>query len=393
MKVFALGGAGQFGKAVARKLIAADIVSEIVIAGRNLEAARSTAIELGVKASAVQVDLFDERQLASLAEGYDVMVNTAGPERMVVLPALRAAIKAGVNYCDICANGPTTERALDLDAAAKKAGMTALMGIGEDPGLSNLLMMHAAHQLDQVEDLRFCIFFVVGLYGAGPKRVLAEMRKSGRSDANWQNIMSLAGPRVRLYRNGHWLDVNPVEDAVCVELPQGYKVTAYPIGVSEPITVPRALPNVRSVSVLASLHPPELNELWCELGARVDRGELDESAAAVKLYEYMASQPERSIAAPKGYELGWIVWADAVGVRRNRRMRYRCWPDGDWFSTVGPVTVAALKLLRGEIRNKGVLSPESCLDPMPFFSEVAGHATAKPRNGKLLNESFEELTQ
>ncbi len=39
----------------------------------------------------------------------------------------------------------------------------------------------------------------------------------------------------------------------------------------------------------------------------------------------------------------------------------------------------------------GVLSPESCLDPMSFFAEVAQYATVKPTGGKLLEESFEVL--
>jgi len=391
VKVFALGGTGQFGKAVARRLTASKIVSEVVIAGRNIDAARSIAEQLGTKATSAQVDVLDEKKLGTLLEGCDLVVNTAGPERKVVLPAIRAAIEARVNYCDICANGRTAEEALSLDAAAKRADMTALVGIGEDPGLSNLMMMHAAQQLDVVEDIRFCILFVVGLYGGGPEPQLAEIRKAGRSDANWQNIMGLAGPQVRLYRHGHWLEVNPIKDGVSVELPNGSTVTAYPIGVSEPITLPRTLRGVKSVSVLASLHPPELNEIWCELGDLVHKGELDDSEAAVKLFEYLASLPRDSIKAPKGCEGGWVVWTEAVGTKRGQRVQYKCWPEGNWFSTVGPVTVSALKLLRGEVDKKGVVSPESCLDPMAFFAEVAEQVTPTSEHGRLLNESIRKL--
>lgn len=89
MKVFALGGASRFGQHTARKLAASDVVSEIVIAGRNLEAAQRFAAELGDKATAVQVDILDEGRLASVAADSDILVNTAGPEFKVVLPALR----------------------------------------------------------------------------------------------------------------------------------------------------------------------------------------------------------------------------------------------------------------------------------------------------------------
>ena len=392
MKVFALGGAGQFGKGVAQKLVASDIVSEIVIAGRNLEAAKSAAVELGDKASAVQVDLLDEGRLASLATGSDIMVNTAGPEHKVVLPALRAAIKAEVNYCDLGAHGPTTEKALELDAAAKAADITAIMGIGL-AGMSNLRMMHAAKQFDQAEELSICIFQVVAMYGDSPKAILAQWRKAGYADASWQFMMKLVAGKVRLYRDGRWVDVDPIKNAVRVTLPQGREVTAIPVAIPEPITIPRALPGVKFVSSLYSMHPPQLHELYCELGQRIARSELDESEAAFSLFEYMAEQPKESLAAPKGCEAGWIDWVDAVGTRRGQRVRYKGWPSVDWTSTSGPIAVAALRILRGEIYARGVLSPESCIDPMPFFADVAQYGTEKPSDGKFLTESFELAKQ
>ena len=392
MKVFALGGAGQFGKYAAQKLITSDIVSEIAIAGRNLETARNAAVELGNKSTAVQVDVLDEPKLASLLKGYDVMVNTAGPEYKVVLPALRSAIKAGVNYCDLCAYGPTTERALDLDADAKSSEVTAILGIGL-AGLSNLRMMRAASQLDQVDDVKFCIFQVLSMYGESPKAVLDQWRRAGKADASWQFMMKLVAGKVRLYRNSHWTEVDPFEDAVRVTLPNGREVTAVPCANAEAITLPRTLRNVKSVSTVYSIHPPQLNEVYCDLGRRVAHGELDESAAAFLLFEHLAEQPAASLSAPKGCEDGWVDWIEAVGTKEGRRVRYKGWPVGGWDGTAGPLATAALKILRGEVRMRGVLSPESCLEPMSFFAEVAKNAGVEPPEGRLLQESFEVLSK
>ena len=392
MKVFALGGAGQFGKYAAQRLIAADTVSEIAIAGRNLGAAKNAATELGKKASAVQVDVLDEPRLASLVEEYDIMVNAAGPEHKVVLPALRAAIKAGVNCCDLCAYGPTTEKALDLNAAAKASDVTAIMGIGL-VGLSNLRMMRAASQFDQVEDIKFCIFQVLSMYGESPKAVLDQWRKAGKADASWQFMMKLAAGKVRLYRNGRWIEVDPLEDAVQVTLPNGRRVKAVPCANPEAITLPRTLRSVRSVSTVYSIYPPQLTEIYCDMGRRVASGELDESAAAISLFEYMAEQPAASLAAPESCGDGWIDWVEAVGTKDGKQVRYKGWPVGGWDGTSGPLATAALKILRGEVRTRGVLSPESCLDPMPFFAEVAQNAGVSPPDGRLLQESFEVLTK
>jgi len=391
MRVFALGGAGTYGLPTAQKLVASDIVSEIVIAGRNMEAAIKAASGLGSKATAVQADVGDERQLASLLADSDIMVNTAGPEFKVVLPALRAAIEAGVDYCDLCADGRTREKAIELDSSAKASGVTALVGIGM-AGLSNLMMIHAAHQLDQAEELRFCMFVVPSTYGeGGPKAFLEQMRKAGHADASWQEMINQVAGKVRLYRDGRWIDVDPIKDGVRITLPQGREVTAYPAGLSEPITLPRTLPGIRSVSVLVSYHPPQLNEVFCGLGGRVARGELNESAAAISFFEHMVTLPAESLAPPEGYESGWVWWIEGIGKKQNKRMCYKCWPNGDWAWTTPPLATAALKILRGEIQAKGILSPESCLDPMPFFAEVAQYATERPSDSKLLAESMEPL--
>ncbi len=396
MKVFALGGAGQFGRYTAQKLIASDTVSEIVIAGRNLEPARRAASELGAKATAVQVDLRDEGRLASLASGCDLLVNTAGPEYTAVLPALRAAIRARVNYCDLCAYGPVTEQALALDAAAKGAGITAVLGIGLS-GLSNLRMIHAARQFDEVEELRFCIFQVIPQYGAtakegeGPEQILAQWRKAGHADASWQFMMRLVAGKVRIYRDGQWIDVDPLGNAVHVTLPEGDEVTAIPTANQEAITLPRSIPGVRSVCTLYSMFPPRLNELCCQLGRRIANGNLDESTAAFSVFESLVAHPEETLVVPKGGESGWVDWVEATGWRHGERVRYKGWPSPDWTGTAGPLAVAARKILQGEIRARGVLPPEACFDPVPFFAEVAAYADAKPVDGKFLKETFEIL--
>lgn len=390
MKVFALGAAGTYGKMAAKKLVASDVVSEIVIAGRNIESAKRAAAELEPKASAVQVDLHDTSHLAALATDSDIMVNTAGPGFKVLLPALRGAIKAGVNYCDLCCDGPTREKALDLDGSARESGISALMGIGVI-GLSNLLMMHAAQQIDHAKELRFCIFSAVAEYGDGPKALLDEWEKLGHADSSWQDIIRQAVGPVRIYRDRRWLDVDPLEDQVRLSPPGMGEIFAVPGGLPEPITIPRVLKGLESVSAVSSFHPPELNEIYCQLGRRIARGEIDESKAATLFFEHLASLPKEAQKLPKGGESGWLMWAEAIGTKNNKPTRYRCWPNGDWATTAGPLAAAALKILRGEVKLKGVLSPESCLDPMPFFAEVAKIEGVKTRKERLLGESIEVL--
>jgi saccharopine dehydrogenase-like NADP-dependent oxidoreductase len=200
LRVLALGGAGRVGRRAVGILASSSLVSEIVIAGGNLEAAQSCANDTGEKARAVSVDISNQDRLVTLARDCDILVNTAGPEFEVALKALGAAIMAGTNYCDISADGPTMEKTLELDSAAKAKGVTALMGIGHMPGLTNLMMMHAARQLDSAEEVRTCVFAAASAQALGwMKDELARYRETGHVVASSPMFVKLATPPFHVY--------------------------------------------------------------------------------------------------------------------------------------------------------------------------------------------------
>lgn len=389
--MFAVGGTGRIGRPSARFLAQNEVVSEIAIAGRDLPLARRVAAEIGPKARAVEVDATDEKRLASLAAGYDLIVNTAGPDFRVALPVTRAAIAAGVNCCDIAADGPSVEKALALDGKAKDARVTIVTGIGHIPGISNLLMQHAANQLEMVDDVRLCVWWDLSheraLFG-DPQ----EMRKTGRISASWQTVLAWTAGRIRTYRNGRWIDVDPFDEATEIPLPKGRgTVTAIPIGSTEPITFPRRNPGVRSVSVLMALHPPQLNEILRVQARRIASGEADAAAATLAFFETIMADPDRWLKSRREIPVGFGMMASATGRKRARKNRYSCWPAGPWESTVGPVTVAALRILRGEVRDRGVFAPEAVFDSIPFLEAAAQYGPTPAEPGRLLDELEEVL--
>jgi len=58
---------------------------------------------------------------------------------------------AGVHYLDINDDWESTEAMLAMDAAARGRGVTAVIGMGASPGISNLLARHAMRRLDLVD--------------------------------------------------------------------------------------------------------------------------------------------------------------------------------------------------------------------------------------------------
>jgi len=390
MRVLAVGGAGEFGRQTARALASSRDVSEIVIAGRNLDSAEKCARELGEKARAVSVDISDRDRLVALAKDSDLVVNTAAPEFETVLKVLNAAIIAGTDYCDIGADGPTTKSALDLDSAARSQGVLALLGIGACPGICSLMMVHAAHQLDQVVEIRSCGFFQMAAFGI-TKDAVRRFRERGRVPPGLLMLMKWATPPFYDFRGGSLVTVTGPAEERTIRAPGVGEVPAMLSAGPEAFTIPRVIPAVQDVHMLLSWSPPRLREAYRNLGVRVQRGELDWSQATMRFLEEAVAGPEGEPSAPSGHPIA-LRWVEATGVKNGAPARYVCLPRPTWIRpnpTAVALAIAALRILKGEIPTAGVQTPESCLEPLPFFREVARRQMKTDEPGTLLTEAWE----
>jgi len=383
MRVLLLGGSGRFGGSTALCLANSDIVTDIGIGGRNEAALKRCVSEIGKKSHSVPVDIHDEHHLAELAADYDIVVNSAGPEWEVLLPGLRASIKAGTRYCDLGADGRTAEKQLELDLLAKEQDIVAVVGMGFDPGISNLLAIHARKQFDSVEEMMFCYHLDL------PDDLLREavdgLRRNGRVDPSWQLVFSnVAGP-VRVYRNGSWVAVNPLDHGVEITSPTGSVITAYPDANPEQITLPHYLPDVPNVSCVCAITPHEMSQLVYREAEKITSGESSIKDATRLFLETIGSDPERWL---KESAPGWDMWLAVTGLKDGRRGRYRCWPVRVAGTSI-PLAVGVLRILRGEVSVRGVVPPEACFEPMSFFEEVASCMPTddqdKPLYGELMD--------
>jgi len=326
-----------------------------------------------------------------VARGYDLIVSTAGPDFRVALPVAKAAVAAGVHLCDIAADGPALQKVLSLDARAKEANVSIVTGIGHVPGISNLLMQYAANQLDKATDLQLCVWWDLSRDRAALFGNPEEMKRTGRINASWQQVLAWVSGRVRTYRGGRLVAVDPFENPQEVRLPGGAMVTATPIGSTEPITLPRRNRGLKSVSVLMAFLPRQLNDLLRERAREIAGGRSDPSKATVALLDAITADPGRWLKGRVGAPSDFGMMATASGTKDRRKIRYSCWPAGPWESTVGPLTVAALRILHGKVRDRGVLPPEAAFEPLRFLEEAARAGPGRPGPRRLLTESRESL--
>lgn len=168
-------------------------------------------------------------------------------------------------------------------------------------------------------------------------------------------------------------------------------VTAIPIGSTEPITFSKRIPGIRSVSVLMALLPPQLNEILRDQAGQIESRKSDAATATIAFLETITANPGRWLERRAGTPAEFGMMATAIGLKGGRKIRYSCWPAGPWESTVGPLTVAALRILRGDVPARGVLPPEAVFDPIPFLEAAARYGPKPPEPGRLFDESEEIL--
>ena len=197
-RIVVLGGCGGIGSVAVRTLAAADGVDQIVIAdvrGDDAVAAATAVDRPGI--TGVAVDATSPESLASVMAGADVVVNCIGPFYRFGPPVLEAAIDAGIDYVDVCDDLAPTRVMLEMDEAARTAGVTALLGMGNSPGIANVIVRLCAEQLfDQVETVN-----IMHVHGGEPDEGAAVIK---------HRIHAMVNP-VPLFVDGEFIEVRQLD--------------------------------------------------------------------------------------------------------------------------------------------------------------------------------------
>lgn len=147
MTTIGILGAGAITSAVATELSATDF--DLLIADRDSDRALKLANHTG--GEAVTLDVTDQQQLHAFLQRCDAVCNGIGPFFRFGRTILDACVATATHYVDICDEVEVTASVLDdpdLDEAARRAGITALIGCGASPGLTTIAGAWAADALD-----------------------------------------------------------------------------------------------------------------------------------------------------------------------------------------------------------------------------------------------------
>jgi len=368
-RVTVLGGGGAVGSIATKTLASSGVFSDIVVADINAAAARKTAKDAkGAGLTAVEFDAENPDGIRKAIDGSAVVLNCVGPFYKYGPIILKTVIGARINYVDVCDDFDATEALLAMDEKAKQAGVSALIGMGSSPGVANVLVRFCADSLlDQVES--------VDIYHAhgGEKIEGAAVVKHRIHSMKMDIPMFLNGQftTVKLFEDSG----KALEEEAEFQNVGTYRVYAYPH--PETITLPHYLKGVKRVTNLGLVLPPAYAELikgTVRLGV-TDEEPVDvqgqkvvplEFAVAFILSQRGGLMKEAGITGPMGC-LKIVVKGHKDGGRNTYVFSMSSRGQGMGEGTGIPAAIGAIIMATGKIKEKGVLPPEACVNPMDLL--------------------------
>ncbi|MFJ7087628.1 saccharopine dehydrogenase family protein [Streptomyces griseus] len=224
-----LVGAGGVGTAITRIAARRSFFDHMIVTDYDLSRAEAAVAALGeeqARFTALRVDASDREAVTALLteQRCDILVNATDPR--FVMPLFEAALAAGVDYLDMAMSlsSPHPERPyeecgvklgdgqFERAAAWEEAGRLALVGVGVEPGLSDVFARYAADELfDTVEEIgvRDGANLTVDGYDFAP------------SFSIWTTIEECLNPPVVWEKDRGWFTTAPFSEPEVFDFPEG----------------------------------------------------------------------------------------------------------------------------------------------------------------------------
>ncbi len=224
-----LVGAGGVGTAITRIAARRSFFDHIIVADYDLsraEAAVAALDDAGARFSTARIDASDQAAVTALLtrERCDVLLNATDPR--FVMPLFEAALAAGAHYLDMAMSlsyphpeRPYEECGVKLGDAQfaraaewEEAGRLALVGVGVEPGLSDVFARYAAEELfDEIEE--------IGVRDGA--NLTVDGHDFAPSFSIWTTIEECLNPPVIWEKERGWFTTAPFSEPEVFDFPEG----------------------------------------------------------------------------------------------------------------------------------------------------------------------------
>jgi saccharopine dehydrogenase-like NADP-dependent oxidoreductase len=380
-------GAGGVGGAVVPTALRRDFFEHLVIADYDAERAESIARRAhDRRVQAAFVDASNRELIASLIRDQRIshVLNAVDPR--FVMPIFEACLAAGADYLDMAMSlsKPHPDRPYELPGVKlgdeqfaqadrwQQAGRLALVGMGVEPGLSDVFARYAQdHLFSEIDEcgVRDGANLVVEGYDFAP------------SFSIWTTIEECLNPPVIWERGREWFTTQPFSEPETFEFPEGIgRVECVNVEHEEVLLIPRWVKTRRVtfkyglgdefIEVLKTLHKLGLDRTQKVRVGAVDVSPRDVVAAVLPDPATLGDRMHGKTCAG--------TWLTGTGKDGNPREVYlyhvvdNAWSMAEygsqavvWQTAVNPVIALEL-LARGTWQGSGVLGPEA-FDAVPFL--------------------------
>jgi saccharopine dehydrogenase (NAD+, L-lysine forming) len=377
-------GSGGVGSAVAPIAARRECFERIVFSDIDLARAQSAAAR-DARFGAARLDAGDSAAIAALAraERVDAILNAADPRFNP--PIFAGAFDAGCTYLDMAMTLSGEGKKLGDDQFAQEerwrdAGLLALVGIGVEPGLSDVFARYAAdHLFSEIDEIgvRDGADLVVDGYDFAPTFSI------------WTTIEECLNRPIVWERDRGWYTTEPFSEPEVFVFPEGIgAIECVNVEHEEVVLIPRWIDCNRVtfkyglgeefIDVLKTLHKLGLDSTKPVRVRGVDVAPRDMVAAALPDPATLGDRMRGRTCAgtyvtgtgkdgtPRATYLFHIV-DNEESMRRDGSQAVV------WQTALNPVVALEL-LAEGVWRGEGVLGPEA-FDAVPFLELLAEHGS------------------
>ena len=378
MKVLALGGSGGMGRFSSFAISNYPNITKVTIADLNEDNAKEFSNFFDDRFTGIGLDVTDKEHLEKVMSDHDIVLNTTGPFFKFGLPILKSAIKCKCHYFDICDDWEPTEEMLKLNDEALKNEITAIVGLGASPGISNLLGLKAMNELDKTESI------ITG-WDVSSAKPEDESSQKGTNAAMEHGLQQISG-EIKVYKDKKYKLTKPLEK-IKIHYPGRGNHNVFIFGHPEAITFPHHFNDLKE-SVNACHGSNQSNIYFI----KILRWLVDKKLISFKQGASLLEWLERKIGTPniekqiKGLP---SIYGLARGLKDNKKASVAVTLSEEDLSnswgmgaiTGFPLAFGLKLLLESKINKKGVFAPEGgAINPDDFFSLLTDHPLSVSRS-------------
>ena len=362
MKILILGAAGAMASVVIRDLLEFAPHAEITAADLR---------EPGLSNPRIHTTVADVRNVDSttnLIRGHDAVLNCVNYYFNV--PIMQAALSAGVPYTDLGGLYHGSKKQFELHQAFQDSKVTAVLGMGSTPGITNVMAGVLASRMDEVHELHVRVG-CMDESSTGPLPVPYAL----------DTVLDEFALEPMIFTEGHPRAIAPMSGRETIEFPApvGKMEAIYTLH-SEVAMFPRSFPHLRESSFKVAFPREFMQKMHflVELGFASREKVFNGVSPRQMLVALTSKQMPSDDSVPRDCD---ALRVHAKGQREGKMVEGFAesiiFPHPEWNVAAGsldtgvPLSIVGQMLAKGEIRESGVLCPELAVPAEPFLQQLS----------------------